>query len=99
MRRKINLTLQKINNILQHELIGLEVEVMDVSNPSIIDLVGFIYDETKNTFTIKNSKLNVIAKKNATFKFCIDKEAVKIDGEALIGRPEDRIKKKIWRKW
>ena len=90
---------QKVSNLLQHELIGLKVEVFKDSNPHNIYLRGYVIDESRNTLIIKNEKNQCIAKKNAMFKFNLDGESVKVEGNALIGRPEDRVKKKIRRKW
>ena len=41
------------NNIFYHELIGLELKVVDSSNPSLIGLCGTVVDETKKTLTIE----------------------------------------------
>jgi len=93
------LSSQKASNLLQHELIGLEVEVIKDSNPYNIKLRGTVIDESRNTLIIKNKKNQRIAKKNAVFKFKLDGESVKVEGKTLIGRPEDRVKKQTRRKW
>jgi len=93
------LSSQKASNLLQHELIGLEVEVIKDSNPYNIKLRGTVIDESRNTLIIKNRKNQRIAKKNAVFKFKLDCESVKVEGKTLIGRPEDRVKKQTRRKW
>ncbi|ADC46711.1 ribonuclease P subunit P29 [Methanobrevibacter ruminantium M1] len=41
------------NNIFYHELIGLELKVVDSSNPSLIGLCGTVIDETKKTLLIE----------------------------------------------
>ena len=41
------------NNIFYHELIGLELKVVDSSNDSLIGISGTIVDETKKTFLIE----------------------------------------------
>ena len=41
------------NNIFYHELIGLELKVVDSSNPSLIGLQGTVIDETKKTLLIE----------------------------------------------
>lgn len=40
-------------NIFYHELIGLELKVVDSSNPSMIGLSGTVIDETKKTLLIE----------------------------------------------
>ena len=70
---------QKASNLLQHELIGLEVEVIKDSNPYNIKLRGTVIDESRNTLIIKNRKNQRIAKKNAVFKFKLDGESVKVE--------------------
>ena len=90
---------QKVSNLLQHELIGLKVEVVKDSNPHNINLRGRVIDESRNTLTIINENKQCIAKKNAMFKFNLDGESAKVEGNALISRPEDRVKKKTRRKW
>ena len=86
-------------NILQHELIGLETEVLSDSNPVNVGIRGKVIDETMKTLVIRGKGTHKIAKQDAVFKFLLDGVAVKVEGKTLIGRPEDRVKKKIKRKW
>jgi len=52
----------------------------------------------KASFKMKASK-NII-KNSAIFRFKLyDGQTVEIDGNLLVGRPEDRLKKKIKRLW
>ena len=78
----------KDQNILKKELIGKFVEVLDSTNKSNIGIKGTITDETKYTIKINNKTL---FKKNIILKL----KNLKIKGEKLLGRPEDRIKVKI----
>lgn len=87
------------DNITRHELIGLEAEVLENSNPCKINTRGTVIDETMNTLTIDDGGAKRIAKKNAVFKFKLNGKSVKVEGWALSGRPEDRVKKKIKRRW
>jgi ribonuclease P protein subunit POP4 len=87
------------HEILHHELIGLEAEVLEDSNPCNIKIKGTVLDETMNTITIDHDGAKCIAKENAVFKFMLNGEAVKVEGAALNGRPEDRVKKTIKRRW
>ena len=43
-------------NIFYHELIGLELKVVDSSNPSLIGLQGTVIDETKKTLLIETKE-------------------------------------------
>ena len=90
---------QTSHNILQHELIGLQIEVLEDSNLCNKGLKGKVIDETMNTLIIKTNGTKRIAKKNAVFKFKFNGEAVKVEGTTLISRPEDRLKKSNKRKW
>jgi len=87
----------KPENIVRHELIGLEVEVSRSSNPSQIGIKGRVIDETQKTIKIETTKgEKILAKENLILIFTIpDGRKVEVDGKLLVGRPEDRIKKKL----
>lgn len=78
-------------NILRHELIGLYAEVVDSTHEGY-KLSGKIVDETKNTLVIEKKTIP----KNCVFlKLTLDDGSVVcVDGRLLLGRPEERIKKK-----
>ncbi len=83
-------------NIVRHELIGVHLEVVESSNKDAIGLRGKIVDETQKTFVVKTQKgLKKIQKNTSKFKLKFDGYTVVVDGKAIYGRPEDRIKKKI----
>lgn len=86
-------------NITRHELIGLEAEVLEDSNPYNMNTRGTVIDETMNTLVIDDDGAKHVAKKNAVFKFKLNGKSVIVEGWALSGRPEDRVKKKIKRRW
>ena len=74
--------------------------MLNDSNSSNIQIKGKVVDETMKTLVIKGGKgTKRIAKKNAIFKFLLDGVAVKVEGKHLIGRPEDRVKKRSKNKW
>ena len=85
------------NNIFYHELIGLFVEVLSHSDPTLVGRRGLIVDETLNTIVIvdsKSRKLVRIPKHYGVFQFFLPSNVwVTIDGTLLYGRPEDRLKK------
>ncbi len=87
----------KINphNILQHELIGLRTGVEDSTNKVVEGLFGTVVDETRNMLVIKNAsgKDKKIPKAGTTFVFELPEAKVRLRGDMLVSRPEDRIKK------
>jgi ribonuclease P protein subunit POP4 len=86
-------------NILQHELIGLETELLNDSNQTNVHIRGKVIDETMKTIVIRGIRTWRIAKKDAVFKFNLNGKTVKVEGAALLGRPEDRVKKQIKKRW
>jgi len=87
--------------IVQGEFIGLEVEVVRSTHQGYVGIKGKVLDETKNTFLIlHDGRRKRIPKAHSTFRVHLpDGTIVDIDGVLLIGRPEDRLKKRIRRRW
>lgn len=87
-------------NLVKHELIGLKVKVVESSNKKNIGIKGRVINETRNILVIEksNGKEVKLSKETNVFVFELDGKNVRIDGKVLVGRPEDRIKKKF-RKW
>ena len=88
-------------SIVQHEFIGLKTTVVSNLNSNMVGITGKVVDETRNTFTILqgNSK-KVVAKDASVFDFVLaDGTVVEIDGKVIIGRPENRLKKRPRRLW
>ena len=87
---------RKPQNIIFHELIGLRVEVVSHSDPSLIGIKGTIVDETRNTLIIKTPRgeRKRILKLYGVFKLYLDDGVeVVIDGSSILGRPEERLKR------
>lgn len=83
------------HNIKQHELIGLEVRIIHATNPSQIGMRGVIVDESQNTLTLReNGKLKKVLKPQIKMEVEVGDGVVEIDGKVLVGRPEERIKRK-----
>jgi ribonuclease P protein subunit POP4 len=92
-------------NIVRHELIGLCAKVEKSADPSLEKLAGKVVDESYNMLKIeckikgektKEPKEKSIPKRNSIFIFAIPNGVkVKVDGRLLVGRPEDRIKKRF----
>ena len=87
-------------NILRHELIGLDVKIVHSSNRSILGRSGLIVNESKNMLTLSRKGRKVLIPKSvATFRFKLaDGRIVEVDGSRLVGRPENRLKTKV-RRW
>jgi len=87
--------------IVQQELIGLDAKVVRSSHPGYVGISGRVLDETRNTIIILHeNKKKIIIKSTAVFHFTMsDGTIVEIDGKTIIGRPEDRIKKRVRRRW
>jgi len=88
-------------SIVQHEFIGLKTKVVKSSNPQVVGIAGKVVYETRNTLTILHGgKRKVVVKDTAVFDFVMpDGTVVEIDGKVIMGRPEDRIKKRPRRLW
>jgi ribonuclease P protein subunit POP4 len=87
-------------NLVRHELIGLKVRVVEALNKSNVGMEGKVVDETRNTIVIEGKNVNKsLVKEQCIFLFYLPSgERVKVEGKVLVGRPEDRIKKKL-KKW
>ncbi|MGH9390915.1 MAG: ribonuclease P protein component 1 [Vicinamibacteria bacterium] len=76
----------------KHELIGLSVVVSAATDPSLVGLKGRVVDETRNTLLVETAKGEKrVAKRGAEFAF--GSEGVHVQGDDLLFRPEDRIKR------
>ena len=87
-------------NLPRHEFIGLMVEVIESKNKSQVGLKGRVIDETQKTIKIEyKGKEKVIPKSGSVFRFTLPNgEKMSIRGDAILCRPEDRIKKRF-KKW
>jgi len=84
-------------NIVRHELIGLNVRVEKSSNPSAAGLSGKVVDESRQTLTLDvRGKEKKLVKEECIFLFRLPSgRKVRVSGRVLVARPEDRIKKKL----
>jgi ribonuclease P protein subunit POP4 len=86
--------MRKTTNILRHELIGLDVEVVNAQNESLIGIKGVVVDETKNCLIIGTEEgEKKVLKKGVEIKTKVDGKEIIITGDFLVGKPEERIKK------
>ncbi len=82
-----------IKDIIKHELIGLNIEIINSKNKSNIGIKGKIIDETKHTLKIKKGdKIKTVFKKNIILKTKVNNHSIKIDGYKLVKRSYERVK-------
>ena len=84
-------------NLIRHELCGLRVRIKQSTDPTLRGVQGVVIDETYNMLRLETRKKEkLVPKKNCVFVFKLPSgERVEVEGKLLVGRPEDRIKKKI----
>jgi len=83
-------------NLLQHELIGLSITVDESTNRTLCGLKGTVVDESRNMLVIENERQaeKQVSKAGNRFVFELDDGTfVRVKGNRLVSRPEDRIKK------
>jgi len=88
-------------DIFRCEFIGTEAKVVQSAHPDSVGISGRIVDETRNTFVIQGCEgPKTLLKHLSVFHLAFsDATTVEIDGELLVGRPEDRLKRRIKRIW
>jgi ribonuclease P protein subunit POP4 len=86
---------------VQDEFIRLKAKVVKSSNADCVGISGTVIDETRNTLSIRqNDADKMVVKDSSVFHFTMpDGTIVEVDGKVILGRPEDRLKKKIKRRW
>ena len=82
------------DNILSHEIIGLDVRLLESTDRRLEGLNGTVVFETRNTLSIrKNSDRMIQIPKQAAKRIEVQTRlgVCFISGSSLIGRPEDRL--------
>jgi ribonuclease P protein subunit POP4 len=76
-----------------HELIGLDVEIVQSTDPAKKGVRGKIVNETQRTFIVetKNGE-KTIPKNESIFQFSLDRETVEANGKDLRYTPIERLK-------
>jgi len=83
------------DNILSHELIGLQAQLVASNNKSIIGLNGKIVDETKFMFALSTKNgIKRLAKSGSRWKFEFGEKEIELDGMRLTKRPYERMGEK-----
>ncbi len=82
-------------NIVIHELVGLNVTVLFHSDPTLAGIEGKVVGETMKTLLIKTDKgIKVVPKKYATFCFVLPKgKKTVVRGEEILYKPWERTKR------
>lgn len=83
------------SNLRYHEILGLPVRVVSSIDPGIEGVEGMVVNETMKTIEIRVGGREVVTFKSGTryrFKIPETGEVVDIDGDMLLGRPEDRVR-------
>jgi ribonuclease P protein subunit POP4 len=82
-------------NLLQHELIGLQITVDESTNGTLVGLRGTVVNETRNMLVIETAQRveKSVSKASNWFIVTLD-DRVRVKGDRLVARPEDRIKKR-----
>ncbi len=84
------------SNIQRHEIIGLKCEAKLKGGADNKAIIGTVIDETRNTLTLSTrSGKKTAIKEKYDFAFRLDGRNVVVDGASLVGRPQERIKKKL----
>ncbi|MFB6213547.1 MAG: ribonuclease P protein component 1 [Candidatus Nanohaloarchaea archaeon] len=84
-------------NLPKHELIGLECEVVEAEDEGQVGISGEVLDETRSMLRIEDRR---VEKKSAIFRFTLPSGGkVKVDGELIAKRPEERAGMKLPGKW
>ncbi len=88
-------------DIIREEFIGLHAKVVASRHQGYVGIEGTVLDETYNMFVIRHEgRRKMVPKAVCVFHFTFpDGTIVEIDGRLLVGRPEDRLKKRLRRLW
>jgi len=86
--------------ILVHELVGLQVRVVEATNADLVGVRGRVVEETTNTLRVESAsdeRVRVVPKAGATLEFELppeggrtDGECVVVEGRRLVSRPARR---------
>jgi ribonuclease P protein subunit POP4 len=88
-------------NIARHELTGLTTHVVESNDPNLICRRGTILGETKEMIHLGTQSGEIrVPKSVCVFDITLPNGVVvRVNGNVLHGRPEDRMKKRLNRSW
>ena len=83
-------------NILLHELIGLEAKVVESTNKDTIGIHGMIIDETRSMLILDTKKgIKKIQKDHSEWKLSLDFNDIIVQGSKITKRSHERLGIKI----
>ena len=87
--------------LVRHELVGLDVEVVDAANADTVGISGSVVMETTEMLTIERAdRVWHVPKDDATFVFDLPSgQRVRVEGERLVARPARRTANAGDSKW
>lgn len=86
-------------NLPRHELLGLRVKAIPFKGEVIHE--GEVVGETRNMLRILRDDARIVSLPKNAYRFIFELpsgERVLVDGRILVGRPEERLKKRL-RRW
>ncbi len=88
-------------NLLRHELVGLETHIVGSRDPGHVCRRGTIVAESKEMIQLDTEDGDILLPKNVcVFEIKLPSgDVIRVDGDLLRGRPEDRVKKRQSRRW
>ena len=88
-------------NVTKHELVGLHAHIVASKDPNQECQRGIIVGESRNMLYFKTADdEKKIPKEICTFDLTLpDRTTVRVNGNLLHGRPEDRMKRRAGRRW
>ena len=86
--------------IVYHDLIGFKVRVKPKKKKGEFTDSGIIIDETKNLLIVENdNKTKKYVKKEYQFRLLFEGGMLEVDGNKIIGIPENRLRNLKKKKW
>ncbi len=86
-----------MKSIIKEELIGLQAEIIDAKNKSLIGIKGRIINETKFTLEIETAmgikKIKKVLKEQVTLKLPYKGRVLAVEGKLLVGRGYERLRR------
>lgn len=91
------LVIRADERLLRMDYHGAELTVSNCKCKSYIGLKGIVFKETKNMLMIItiNNEVKSVPKKDTVFSFELEGHKVKLNGDAMLGRPGVRMAKKF----
>ena len=88
-------------NLIQHELVGLKTHVVASRDSGQVCRSGTIVAESREMIHVDTGAGVIqLPKSVCVFDMSLpDGTVVRVDGNVLKGRPEDRLKKRLNRRW